>query len=48
MNSFLEQAEMEEYTDFEEEFKKAAQAKKRSRSRIADYEKKTLKSGAIP
>ncbi|WP_299733763.1 hypothetical protein [uncultured Endozoicomonas sp.] len=35
---------MEEYTDFEEEFEKAAQAKKRSRTRIADYEKKRSKA----
>ena len=35
---------MEEYPDFEEEFEKAARAKKRSRTRMADYEKKRSKA----
>ncbi|MBO9481110.1 MULTISPECIES: hypothetical protein [Gammaproteobacteria] len=39
-----EQAEMEEYPDFEEEFEKAAKAKKRYRTRQADYEKKRSKA----
>ncbi|WP_066018241.1 MULTISPECIES: hypothetical protein [Endozoicomonas] len=39
-----EQAEMEEYPDFEEEFEKAARAKKRYRTRQADYEKKRSKA----